>query len=253
MSHSVIGCQMYTLRDHLKTPADMLATCKRVKAMGYDAIQVSAFGPIEPQDLGKILKDTGLTCAATHVSIDLMKDVNKCLDHHAALGCQYTAIGGHFVQGMTAQSWVDFGKTFSDVAAPLAAKGLKVGYHNHSHELVHYDGKPALQILIDNTTDAVWFEIDTYWITHGGGDPAAWIRKVAGRIPCLHVKDMAITEDRKQIMSEVGEGNLNWPAILEAAKAAGVQWYLVERDSGLLDPFESVEISLKNLRSWGLK
>jgi sugar phosphate isomerase/epimerase len=62
---------------------------------------------------------------------------------------------------------------------------------------------------------------------------------------------MAIQE-KKQIMAEVGEGNLNWPAILDACKTAGVEWYLVEQDVCQRDPFESLAISLRNMKSWGL-
>jgi sugar phosphate isomerase/epimerase len=87
---------------------------------------------------------------------------------------------------------------------------------------------------------------------HGGGDPAQWIDKVKGRIPCVHLKDMAIKTDRTQYMAEVGVGNLNWPRILEACRNAGVQWYLVEQDICYRDPFDSLETSLKNLKEMGV-
>jgi sugar phosphate isomerase/epimerase len=74
---------------------------------------------------------------------------------------------------------------------------------------------------------------------------------MAGRVDVLHLKDMTIRK-RQQIMAEVGEGNLNWPAILEAAKAGGTKWYIVEQDTCERDPFESLEISLKNLQGMGL-
>jgi sugar phosphate isomerase/epimerase len=106
---------------------------------------------------------------------------------------------------------------------------------------------------MENCSRDVWWEIDTYWIVHGGGDPAAWIRKVDGRIPCVHLKDMAITLKREQLMAEIGEGNLNWPLILQACRDAGVEWYLVEQDICQRDPFESLKISLENLREMGLQ
>ena len=96
-------------------------------------------------------------------------------------------------------------------------------------------------------------EIDVFWIQAGGGDPAAWIRKCAGREPILHLKDMAMGPDREQRMAEIGEGNLNWPAILQAAEESGVEWYLVEQDNCYdRDPFESLAISYRNLRAMGL-
>ena len=54
-------------------------------------------------------------------------------------------------------------------------------------------------------------------------------------------------------MAEVGEGNLNWPSILEAAKEAGVEWYIVEQDTCQRDPFESLSISLRNLRTMEIR
>jgi sugar phosphate isomerase/epimerase len=70
-------------------------------------------------------------------------------------------------------------------------------------------------------------------------------------MPVIHLKDMTILNNQ-QTMAEVGEGNLNWPAILDACRAAGVQWYAVEQDICQRDPFESLAISYKNLSAMGL-
>ena len=96
-------------------------------------------------------------------------------------------------------------------------------------------------------------EIDTYWIAHGGGDPAQWINRCAGRLPCVHLKDMSVGPDRQPRMAEVGEGNLNWPVILRACREAGVIWYIVEQDVFYRDPFDSLETSLRNLQQMGLR
>lgn len=260
MAKTQIGAQMFTLRDFCKTPADIASTCKRLKDIGFGAVQASALGPIDPKELRKILDDNGLVCAATHRSLDQMRDAEKVVDEHQALGCELTAIGGFGFGGATEADWLKFIDEYNQIAGPLAQKGLKVGYHNHSHELAPFASDPAkidptqcpMQLLLDKLQPPVWFEIDTFWIQHGGGDPAAWIEKCKGRIPAVHVKDMTITTKREHKMCEVGAGNLNWPRILDACKAAGVQWYLIERDSGDLDPFESLKISFENLRQWGL-
>lgn len=248
----MIAVQLYTLREFTKTPADIAKTLARVKKMGYNGVQCSALGPIEPAELAKILKNEGLSCVATHVPLDrLEKDATKVIDEHRLWECHYTAIGGFNPKEATAQTWVDFASKYNTIAKQFAGSGLKIGYHNHSHELAHYDGKPALQILMEHFSPEVWIEIDTYWITHGGGDPAAWIGKCKGKIPAVHLKDMLIKPDRTQFMAEVGEGNLNWPAILKSCKDAGVEHLLVEQDICYRDPFESLEISLKNLNDLG--
>jgi sugar phosphate isomerase/epimerase len=252
---SQIGCQMYTLRDFTKTPGDLAKTLARVKKIGYDAVQMSGHGAIEPKELAKMLTGEGLVCAATHVSLDRIKaEPEKVIEEHALWNCRYTAIGGFFMKGQLYQTkdWHDFVQTYNAVAKKFANSPVQIGYHNHSHELAKFDGATALSILLKGLDQSIWFEIDTYWIAHGGGDPVQWIDKVKGRIPCVHFKDMAIKPDRTQFMAEVGEGNLNWPAIIKSCRAAGVQWYLVEQDTCYRDPFDSVQLSLQNMKAMGI-
>jgi sugar phosphate isomerase/epimerase len=255
-----IGAQMYTLRDYCKTSADIASTCRKLSEIGFGAVQASALGPIEPVELRKILDDNGLVCAATHRGLDQMRDDPQAMiDEHQILGCELTALGGFGFDEASESDWDGFIEQFNRVAESLAMGGLRVGYHNHSHEWAPFDPPQSINPrrtpigkLMDGLADQVWFELDTYWVAHAGADPAHWIRSCAGRIPAVHVKDMTITPDREQKMCEVGAGNLNWPAILDACKAADVRWYLIERDNGDLDPFESLRISLENLHEMGI-
>jgi sugar phosphate isomerase/epimerase len=250
-----IGAQLYTLRDFTKTPADFAKTLARVKKLGYEAVQCSGHGPIEPAELARILKNEGLICAATHLGIDRMEaEPQKVIDDHKLWGCKYTAVGGFWAKDgkWSRQGWLDFAARYNAVARKFAGSALSLGYHNHSHELARFDGTTALQLLLDKLDPSIWFEIDTYWITHGGGDPIQWIGKCKGRIPCVHFKDMAIHPDRTQFMAEIGEGNLNWPGIIRACREAGVQWYLVEQDTCYRDPFDILKISLDNMKAMGL-
>lgn len=257
---SQIAAQLYTLREFTKTPADIARTLARVKKIGYDAVQLSALGPIEPAELGKILENEGLSCVATHTSLDRMNnDTQRLIDEHRLWGCSLTAIGGFFpkAEDFNRALWEKFIADFNQTAKKFAGSGVSIGYHNHSHELARVDpapgGKTAMALLLEGLAPDVWMEIDTYWIAHGGGDPSAYIRRCRGRIPAVHLKDMGIRTDRTQFMMEVGEGNLEWPTILAACKDAGVKWYIVEQDTCYRDPFDSLETSLKNLKALGLQ
>jgi sugar phosphate isomerase/epimerase len=83
-------------------------------------------------------------------------------------------------------------------------------------------------------------------VQHGGEDPVAYLERYAGRVPLLHLKDMAPGEDRA--FAEVGEGILDIPGILQAAEKAGTEWIIVEQDVCRRPPLESVRLSLENLK-----
>lgn len=255
-----LAAQLYTLRDYTRTPADMAATFAKLAAQGWRAVQASALGPIAPKELRKLLDDCGLQCVATHRSVDQLRDVNATLDEHAALGCAYTAIGGFFPkpEDHTRAVWSAFAADFGKVVEQYDGTALRVGYHNHQHEFAKLapaglDDERAIDLLARELPATTWWEWDTYWVQIGGGDPAAWVERFAGRVPCVHLKDVGLRADRTPYMMEVGAGNLNWPGILAACKRAGVEWYVVEQDTCWRDPFESLATSLKNLKAMGLQ
>lgn len=254
MAETQIAAQLYTLRDFLKTPEDIARTLPRVAEIGYRAVQLSALGPIETPVLKQICDDAGLTVCATHVSFDRLRDdLDGVVEEHRTLGCSYVAIGSMPNDYRNAEGYHTFAREASAVARKLKERGLTFGYHNHSFELEKYDGVTGLETLYSESDPEVFQgEIDTYWIQHGGGDPAWWIRRMKGRCTVLHCKDMVMRGSKEQLMAEVGEGNLNWPAILEAAREAGVRWYVVEQDTCQRDPFESIAISLRNMQAMGL-
>ena len=254
MPTSQIAAQLYTVRDFTKTPTDIAQTLNKVKQLGYDAVQCSALGPIETAELKRLVDGEGLSICATHADYERMRtEPQSLIDEHQLLGCKYVAISSMPGSDRSAEGFARFAKEASEVAQRLAEGGLVVSYHNHSFELERFDGRTGLEILCDESNpDLLKSELDTYWIQHGGGDPAAWIRKLKGRIPTIHVKDMEM-QGSTQLFAEVGEGNLNWSAILEACKEASVEWYIVEQDTCQRDPFESLGISLSNLKGMGVE
>ena len=254
MAKNVVGAQLYTLRDYAKTLDDVRATLKKVADIGYTAAQISGFGPMKARDVARAFADTGLTVAATHVGWDdCLEDLDRVIDEHQLWKCSHLAIGGLPPHYYTLDGLKRFLDELAPVAEALAAEGIDFSYHNHSHELQRFGKTTWLAMLYDQAPpEHLKAEIDTYWIQHGGGDPVAWIRQCAGREPLLHLKDMARGPEGQQF-AEVGEGNLNWPGILEAAAESGVEWYLVEQDDCYeRDPFEALAISYRNLKEMGL-
>jgi sugar phosphate isomerase/epimerase len=255
-----LAVQLYTLRDFCKTPADIATTLKKVSQMGYKSVQASALGPIEPTELKKILDDNGLSCCATHKSLDAMlHHTQAVIDEHKTLGCQYTAIGGFFpkTEDSTLATWQAFINDFNAAAAKFCGSGVRLGYHNHSHEFASFSpngGRTIWDVLIETLHSDVFIEVDTYWVQHGGGDPAAWIARLPGRVPCVHLKDLGMSMDRAHQMRSVGAGNMNWDRILDACRQSNVRWYIVEQDNcNGLDPFDCLKASRDYLLSKGIE
>jgi len=244
-----IGAQLYTVRAHTQTAADFAQTIKKVADIGYKYVQVSGIGPIPAREVADICAAQGIEIAITHTPQARVKDDTAAvIAEHRLMGAKYIGIGSMPGEYARDRAGVEkFVADFAPAVQEIAAAGMKFMYHNHAFEFEKYDGKLMLDYFIEGWPLA-GFTLDTYWVQAGGADPAAWIRRLAGRVPCIHVKDMAIVGDAQR-MAEVGEGNLNWAAIFAACREAGVEHALVEQDDCYgADPFACLKTSFDNLQ-----
>ncbi|MCY3574189.1 MAG: sugar phosphate isomerase/epimerase [Chloroflexi bacterium] len=255
MDTSLIAAQLYTIRQHTQTVGDFARSMEKIRAIGYRAVQVSAIGAISDEDVKRIAADNGLRICNTHIDFErLQHDLEAVIAQHQLWDCRHIAIGSMPAAFRdSADGYKRFAALGSQIGERLAAADMTFSYHNHSFEFVKFDGRAGLEILFDESDPRyLQAELDTYWVQHGGGDPVAWIDRLTGRMPVVHLKDMVMLpgepgEGPQQAMAEVGAGNLNFPGILAACQRAGVQWYAVEQDICQRDPFESLAISFANL------
>ena len=251
----VLAAQLYTVREFTRTAEGLAASLKKIRAMGYTVVQVSGIGPIPDAQVRSMLGDNGLTVCITHVRAAWhWKDLDAIVAQHRLWNCEHAAIPAMPQEYRASEDgFRQFAAEANEIGTKLSQAGLTLSYHNHSFEFVRFGRRTGLDLIYEETDPRyLKAELDTYWIQHGGGDPAAWIRKMTGRMPVVHLKDMVIING-EQAMAEVGEGNLNWPVILQACQEAGVKWYAVEQDVCQRDPFKSLEISYENLKAMGLK
>lgn len=252
MKLSNIAVQLYTLRDYCQTEADLEQTLSKVKDIGYQAIQVSGIGPIAPEKVKELADAAGLRICATHVSYEsLVNNFDNAVQKHKLWNCSYVGIGGipNEYRG-SAEGYSTFAKLATDIGQRLQAHDLHFIYHNHQFEYQKYEGRTGMAILQEESdTAAVGFELDTYWVQVGGVNPVDAIQQVKGRMGVIHLKDLEII-DSKPVFAEIGEGNLNFQAIIEACREIGVEWYVVEQDACRRDPFESLTISFRNLQKY---
>ena len=247
MSKLQIAAQMYTVRD--AAARDFENTLNRVAEMGYAAVELAGIFNRDPAQLARLFIDLNLRCVSAHVSLDNLKNsLDQQIDTYLALGAEYLVcpwLSPEERGGET--SYRSLATLLDRLGEQCRTNGLQLCYHHHDFELRQFSGKTALDILLEETSpENVQLEADTYWLAYGGEDPTTYVAKWAGRVPLLHVKDMTATQP--PTFAEVGTGTLDWTSILNGARMGGTSWYIVEQDTCPGDPFESLKISLDNLR-----
>lgn len=244
-----IGAQFFTLRDFCQTPEGLSESLKKVAEIGYPCVQLAGTFPFDFAWVKGELEKNGLTCPLTHALPEsLKKDPAGLCEKHDLIGAPYIGLGwyGHNEQDPTEA----FLPAYRETMRVFKENGKLFMMHNHDQEFQKIEGRPILQWLSEQTApDELGFTLDTFWVQAGGGDPAEWMEKLSGRIPCIHLKDFAY--GRK--MAVLGEGNINFDRVFEKAESAGVRYAFVEQDDcNGEDPFDCLRRSFAYLRSRGL-
>jgi sugar phosphate isomerase/epimerase len=246
----VVGLNLYTLRDFCRTEDDLDTTLGRLKGLGLPSVQASGLGPMSPETVRRLADAHGLTICAAHESLEaLTQRPADVVAKLTTLGCRFTALGFPGHDQLAADKIPALRDALVAAGRVLAAAGFQLGYHNHSQELMPYEGTSMLAWLYDHSpADVLYAELDTAWLQQGGGSPEAWIRRLAGRLTAVHLKDYTWVEGKAQLC-EVGRGNLDWPGIFGSLVETRVPLWIIEQDDAVpgRDLFDSVAISLERV------
>ncbi len=247
-----IGAQFYTVRQTCQNLDDFAVTLKKVADIGYRNVQISGTCPYPAEWLKEQLERNGLKCVLTHIPVPrLTGELEQVIEDHRVFDCPYIGLGWWAFDPEKNMSYDQWMETFPPIAEKIAAGGKLFMYHNHDQEFKKYEGKLILERLAEEVpADRMGFTLDTFWVQAGGADPAQWLERLSGRIPCIHLKDYAYGRQ----MAVVGEGNINFARVFEKAEAGGTRYMLVEQDDCHgEDPIECLRRSYEYLRSWGFQ
>ena len=250
MPNNPLAVQMYTLRDEVA--ADYAGVLRAVAQLGYRAVELVTLGGLSAAELRTELDTQGLQVAGVHVGLDRLEgDLDAALGDVRVLGARYIVCPWLPPERRgSAESYRDLARTLNRIGRSCQEGGLQLCYHHHDFEFQRFGDTTGLAILFAETDPAlVQAELDVYWAAFAGVDPVALIRDMAGRVPLVHLKDMAAGPSRS--FAEVGHGVLDFPAILDACDQARVEWRIVEQDRCDRPPLQSVGMSLAYLRSLG--
>lgn len=207
-----IGAQFYTIRDFCKNNDFFAESLKKVADIGYKYVQISGTCECDPRWLKEKLDKNGLKSVITHTSADnITGKTEEVIKNHDVFGCRHIGLGWYnFDVENREENYNNFVNLYKPVAKKIKDGGKYFMYHNHHFEFIKIGGKTVFEkISEDFSNDELGFTLDTYWVQKAGADPTCWLEKLAGRVPCIHLKDM--TFDGK--MAVIGEGNLNFDRI----------------------------------------
>ncbi|MFK9095106.1 sugar phosphate isomerase/epimerase family protein [Bacillus salipaludis] len=280
MQKAKIGVQMFNLKNKI-LELGAYETLRKIKELGFSAVEVTQIKMTEENvaELRRASVDFDIKIAAISAPLDTMpgmpgesltKDFDKIVNDCKILDCNFIRIGmmpitlmGHKDKAM------EYIENAEAMAERLAEHGIELYYHNHHIEFEKYDGEALLDIMKNNTSK-LGYELDVHWVQRGGENPINVIKRFAGRVSLIHLKDYRIgnmdvqEEDYKDMskfmqkftniieFAELGQGNLDIKGIIEAGVESGVQYFLVEQDDTYgRDPFDTLKDSGDYLRKLG--
>ena len=267
-----VALQLYTVRDNVAE--DFVGTLVKVKEMGYDGVEFAGLYDHSPAQIKHWCDSVGLVALSAHVPFDeMVQDIDKVIADYKAIGCEYIVVP--YVSEECHPDGENFYKMIEDIKTwgkKAHEAGLTLLYHNHDFEFKKLDnGQCGLDYMYENVpAEYLQTELDQCWVKYAGYDPVEYLQKYSGRSPVVHLKDFykegeqegdpyALIgiddgEEKKNTAFEfrpVGYGVQDIPAIIEAAKAAGSKWLVVEQDQPSMgkNPLECAQASIEYLKA----
>lgn len=257
--NSRVGLQLWSLRTQMGK--SVTAALDQAKAYGISEVETAGTGNLTPERFAQELRARGLCAVSAHVSYEsLKKDVAGAIRDAKTLGARYLVCPTIPHRGRFTESEARVVATeFNRWGEACKAAGLTFGYHTHGFEFTKASGvagRTVFDVLVRETRpDLVCFEMDVFWVVHAGQNPVELMHLYPDRWRLLHLKDLrkgavtGLSSGRAAPIDNVavGTGQIDWPAVLQAAREIGVEHFFIEDETPA--PLQNIPASLRYLRT----
>ena len=252
MKNSQVAAQLFTVRDHLLDPPAFARAMERLKAIGYPAVELIPSQAVTDEQVAKICDQTGVKVVAVHVPGHTVREQPEAIvEKLKVVGTDLAVYAYPAGVDLSSRTEVErLAHRLEQSAQALKQAGMTLAYHNHAMEFFRLGKEPAFDVLRKNAP-TLSFELDAYWVQYAGMSPERWIRELGSTLVSLHLKDFGVSPKHGEppFMTEVGQGNLDFPTLVARAEHAGCRWFVVEQDITPGDPFDSLERSFRYVQS----
>lgn len=248
MQRPGFGIQLYTVRDELKN--DFFGTIRQLADLGYEGIEGGIYEGDQLKGLVDLLAEKNIAYAGGMTMMsDFESRLDQILESTSTLGSN-TVLCPWILEEerQNLEDWKKIAARKQKIGEACRDAGFKYLYHIHGFEFTDLGGGiTGMDVIFDETDDAVGFEIDIYWAFHAGQDPVALYKKMLDRTPFLHLKDMVKNPDPVDV--EVGSGIVPVKEVVDIAMVSGCEWMLIEQEMFDKPPLEAARISHDQVRA----
>jgi len=235
-----LGLQLYSLRAQFAK--DVPGTLDKVRDMGFKYVETAGTYGLSPAKFKTELDSRGLQVVSGHFPFEKFRDDVESVARDAkALGAKYAGCAwiAH-KEIFSEKDCREAAKVFNKAGEALAKHKIKFFYHTHGYEFQPYGSENLFDLLLAETKpELVTYEMDVFWVVHGGQNPVSLFDKYKDRFALVHLKDMKIgtpinlLTGSTDVSNDVamGTGQIDYRRILPAAAKAGVKWYFIEDES----------------------
>jgi sugar phosphate isomerase/epimerase len=255
-----LGLQLWSLRNQMV--ASLPSGMAEVKSLGFTDVETAGTYNHTVREMRALADANGLRIVGCHIPYErLQTDIDGAIADVKALGASFVIVAWipHKTDFDVAQARAAV-ENFNAWGAKLKAAGLGFGFHTHGYEFRPLpDGTSAFDVIMKETDpNLVFCEMDVFWVAQAGIDPAKLLEKYPGRFKAFHIKDMrkgaatGLYEGHAPVSDNVavGQGGLDWPAILAAGAKQGMKYYFIEDETA--DPVGNIPPSIAYLKTLGL-
>ena len=275
--------QQFMLGTVMGTEAQAADTMAKMRAAGYDGIELCGF-MLHPSALmvrlltraagmpvgrgGKLpwprlVKDSGLKVVSVHQDLGSVERDSAAVAKEAlGFGTDRVVITGMYRFPYGEEAAVrELAARLNKAGAALKQEDVSLLYHNHNCEFLRVaPGRTGYDLLLAETDpEYVNFEFDSYWCADCGADPLSVMDALGTRMKLWHINDRGtrqagpcMTPILKSDSMELGTGSMPLDALCEKAKAAGVEAVILESHRNWVDksPVKSFQLSAEYLNAW---
>ena len=252
-----LAVQLWSFRTDFAN--DVPGTLKRVRELGFREVELAGYYGMTARQFRAELDRAGLKAVSMHIEYEVARDrIAEVIQDAKILGVQY--VGVPWIRSpFTRKDCLAAIQVFNRAGRTLTANRLKFFYHIHGYEFVPDEGgKGTLFDLMMAKTNPrfVSMQLDTFHVAYPGQDAVKIMRKYPGRFTSLHLKDIrrdVIGDNSGDFKEEdgraLGDGRIDWPAVLKAARKERIRCYIIEDETSAV--WEGMVKSLNYLRNIG--